>query len=115
MAWPVTIEAEKVLIREGEDSQSMYLVQAGKLKVTRKDGDQEVILGYIGPGEMVGEMSFLDQQPRSATVRAVEDSKLIQIPVKTIEELYKSQPPWFEAFIKNIVNRIRQSDAKIRI
>ena len=115
MAWPVDIEANKILIREGEDSHSMYLVQEGTLVVTRKEGDQDVILGYIHSGELVGEMSFLDQQPRSATVKAVTDCKLAQIPHRTIEEVLNSQPKWVDVFIKTLVTRIREADAKIKI
>ncbi len=115
MAWPVDIEAGKILIREGEDSHSMYLVQEGQLVVTRKDGDKDVILGHIHSGELVGEMSFLDQQPRSATVKATTDCKLVQIPLRTIEEVLKTQPEWVEVFIKTLVGRIRKADAKIKI
>lgn len=115
MAWPVEIEADKILIREGEDSQSMYLVMEGKLVVTKMAGEKDVILGYINAGEMVGEISFLDQKPRSATVRAVTDSKLIQIPLKTIEDIYQAEPPWLEAFIRTLAGRLRKSEEKIKI
>jgi len=83
--------------------------------VTRKDGDKDVILGYINEGEIVGELSFLDQQPRSATVKAVKDCKLVQIPLKTIEQVFQTTPPWLEAFIKTMVARIRKADARIKI
>ncbi len=115
MAWAVQIEADKILLHQGEESHSMYLLQEGQMIVTRKDGDENVILGYIHSGELVGEMSFIDQQPRSATVRAVTDCKLFQIPLKTVEEVLKTQPAWFEAFIKTLAGRIREADSRIRI
>ena len=115
MAWPVTLQADKILLSEGEESHSMYLLQEGQLIVTRKDGDKEVTLGYINPGEIVGELSFLDQEPRSATVRAVKECKLAQIPLKTIDEIFKSQPPWLEAFIKTLAKRIRNADSRIKV
>ena len=73
------------------------------------------IVAMIHSGELVGEMSFIDQQPRSATVRAVTDCKLFQIPLKTVEEVLKTQPAWFEAFIKTLAGRIREADSRIRI
>jgi len=115
MAWPVTLQADKILLSEGEESHSMYLLQEGQLIVTRKDGDKEVTLGYINPGEIVGELSFLDQEPRSATVRAVKECKLAQIPLKTIDEIFKSQPQWLEVFIKTLVKRIRHADSRIKV
>ena len=115
MAWPVTLSAKQVLVREGEDSQSMYLLQDGELLVTKMNGNEETVLGVIRAGELVGELSFLDQKPRSATVTAITDCKLIQIPRKTIEEVLGSQPPWISAFIKTLAGRIREADKKIRI
>ncbi len=115
MAWPVTLSADQVLLREGEESLSMYLLQEGELVVSKQDGDEHVILGYIHSGELVGELSFLDQKPRSATVRAVTNCKLIQIPQKTIDDMFKSQPPWLEIFIKTIVTRLRETNARIKI
>lgn len=115
MAWPVEIEANKILLREGEDSQSMYLLQSGQLVVLKTDGDREIILGHIHAGELVGEMSFLDQKPRSATVRSVTDCKLIQIPQRTIDEVLKTQPAWVTAFIKTLVGRIRAVDSRIKV
>lgn len=115
MAWPVSLAANKILLSEGEESHSMYLLQEGQLEVSRKDGDKEVILGFINPGEIVGELSFLDQAPRSATVRAVKDCKLAQIPLKTIEEVFKTQPPWLEVFIRTLVTRLRNADARIKV
>jgi CRP-like cAMP-binding protein len=115
MAWPVQLEANKTLIREGEESLSMYLVQEGELIVSKKDGDQDVVLGIIRAGELVGELSFLDQSPRSATVKAMTDCKLLQIPLKTLEEVMGSQPKWMDAFLKTLVIRIRQADQRIKI
>ena len=115
MAWPITLEANKVLLREGEESHSMYLLQEGQLKITKRTGDEEVLLGFIHSGELVGELSFLDQRPRSATVTAVTDCELIQIPLKVKEDVMKSTPKWMEAFIETLVVRIRQADEKIRI
>lgn len=115
MAWPVNITAKQVLVHEGEESQSMYLVQDGELLVTKMNGNEETVLGVIRPGELVGELSFLDRKPRSATVTAITDCKLIQIPRKTVEEVLASQPAWFDAFIEGLTGRIREADKKIRI
>lgn len=115
MAWPVNLTAKQVLVREGEESQSMYLVQDGELLVTKMNDTGETILGVIRAGELVGELSYLDQKPRSATVTAITDCKLIQIPRKTIEEVLTSQPPWIAALIQSLTQKIREADKKIRI
>ncbi len=115
MAWPVSLAAGKILVSEGEESHSMYLLQEGRLVVTIHDGEKDIILGFIDEGEIVGELSFLDQKKRSATVRAMTDCNLAQIPTKLMEEVFKNQPEWFEVFIKTLVARLRHADARIKI
>lgn len=115
MAWPVSLPADKILLSEGEQSHSMYLLMEGQLVVTKKVGNKDVVLAHINSGEVVGELSFLDQEPRSATVRAVSECKLVQIPLKTIDDIFKTQPEWLEVFIKTLVSRIRKTDSKINI
>lgn len=115
MGWNVNIEAGRTLLQEGEDSQSMYLVLEGELAVSRKEGDRDVVLGYVKAGELVGELSFLDKKPRSATVKALTDCKLFQIPQKTYDEIFEDQPRWLGAFVKTLAARIRKADERIKI
>ena len=80
------VAIDSVLIRQGEPTDALYLVLAGTLAVTA-DGaseppgepDSEPI-ARLGPGEIAGEMSFVDARPPSATVKAAEESLIWVIP-----------------------------------
>lgn len=115
MAWPIKLKANDILLREGEESLSMYLVQEGKLRITRMEGDKEILLGHAHAGEIVGELSFLDHARRSATVCAETDCLLFQVPSETMEKVLKANPPWLETFIKTLATRIRKADARIKV
>lgn len=115
MAKAVTLFTNEILLREGEHSNSMYWVQSGQLVVTKKRGAEEVILGHIYSGELVGEISFLDQEPRSATVKAISDCELIQIPQETIDGIFKTQPKWLEILVKTLAERLRKANARIKV
>ena len=115
MATQIKLQRNDILVREGEPSHSMYFVQSGELIVSRKDEGQDVILGIIRSGEIVGELSFLDEKPRSATVKAMSDCTLILIPRRMIEEIFQSQPKWFEVMIKTLTRRMRETDKKLKI
>ncbi len=70
----------RTIVSEGEPSQSLYLMLAGRAKVQRSDAEgKEVILAVIGPGEFFGEMSLIDEAPRSASVITVEPCDFIAI------------------------------------
>ena len=115
MANKISIKANQQLIREGERSKSMYWVQHGQLVVTKKHQNEEVILGHVREGELVGEISFLDQESRSATVTAVVDCELIEIPQETIDNIFKTQPKWLEILVRTLVERLRKANARIKV
>jgi CRP/FNR family transcriptional regulator, cyclic AMP receptor protein len=111
----VSLKTNQILIQEGEHSDSMYWIQSGQLVVTKKRGKEDVILGHIYTGELVGEISFLDQEARSASVQALTDCELIEIPRETIEQIYKSQPKWLEILVMTLAERLRKANARIKI
>jgi CRP-like cAMP-binding protein len=115
MANKVAIKANQILMREGEHSNSMYWVQQGQLIVTKKRLNEEVILGHIFEGELVGEISFLDKEIRSATVKALTDCELIEIPQETIDNIFKTQPKWLETLVMTLAERLRKANARIKI
>jgi len=89
------LEPGEVLIQEGKPAASVFLVLDGALSVVAQAaGNQEV--ARLRSGEIVGEMSFVDSRPPSATVRALEPSSLLAIPRRSLEERL-SQDAYFAA------------------
>ena len=74
---------------------------------------QEVMLGEIDMGELVGEMSFLDDLPRSANVRAKFDSEVLVIPHSKFLSVLDSQPRWFKSLMKTLSQRLRVANDRI--
>ena len=66
-----------VLFREGEPGKEMYVVQQGRVHVSKKAGEVEKILATLGPGEFLGEMSILNNKPRSATATCADASSRV--------------------------------------
>jgi CRP-like cAMP-binding protein len=112
------IKEGEVIINESEESHSMYWLKSGLLAVLKADSEHEgkfITLGNINPGELFGELSFLDEQPRSATVKALTDSIVIEIPKIKYADILKTQPKWMESMIKSLVERLRKTNNKVRI
>ncbi len=74
------IDAKEVLFRKGDPGKQLYGVLSGRLKVlaTGKDG-KELVFGVMGPGEVIGEVSLMDEDARSATVVALEKCELLTL------------------------------------
>ncbi len=72
----VTLKKGEVLFREGEQGEEAYLVVGGELEVFRSHGGKTQHLAVLGQGELIGEMSLIDNQPRMASVRATKHAQL---------------------------------------
>src|SRR5215216_1099015 len=71
---------DSVIFFENEEGDFFFMILEGRIKVTiLGDDGREVILSMLGEGDFFGEMALLDQEPRSATAIAVEDSELLSL------------------------------------
>lgn len=115
MSDKLCLKPEQYLLREGDESSAMYFLQSGTLSVLKRQGDMEKQIGTIYSGEVVGEMSFLDKQPRSASIKAITDCELMVIPSEKFDKVFKEQPNWYKALINTLLERLRKANARIRV
>ena len=94
-----------VLMREGDPSDSIFLLHSGKLKVfvERKQ------VGEIKIGELVGEMAFMNSAPRSATVIAATPCELSKVSRQEFERALQGLPPWLFQYIHTLAQRVRDA------
>jgi CRP/FNR family cyclic AMP-dependent transcriptional regulator len=109
------LSAEEYLMREGEESNEMYYLASGTLGVFKRKGDKEQQIGTIYSGELVGEMSFLDSEPRSATVKAIGDCELKVIPKQALKVYLDKQPKWYKALVQTLLDRLRRANQRVRV
>jgi CRP-like cAMP-binding protein len=93
------IRAGETLIREGEIDRSLYLLSEGRLEVLLGDA---LRLAVIEPGSVVGELAFLDGQPRSATIRALEDGEFVRLGFEGFEVLAAHYPELGRAILLDL-------------
>ncbi|NUM88893.1 MAG: cyclic nucleotide-binding domain-containing protein [Bdellovibrionales bacterium] len=103
-----------VLVKEGDSSNSMYWVQSGTLRLYKKKGSGFIELGVVHSGEVVGELSFLDNQPRSASVEALQPCDIIEIPRGKFEEFINTQPSWMKSLVQTLVKRLRSTNNRVK-
>ena len=111
----IKLEPNEFLMHEGEESTEMYFLQTGNLAVYKRRGDHQHQIGTIMAGELVGEMSFLDRNPRSATVKAISHSTLVVVPHEKFEQLMETHPKWFKALLHTLLDRLRKANARVKI
>ncbi|MCL6449626.1 MAG: DUF2225 domain-containing protein [Armatimonadetes bacterium] len=102
--------AGEIICREGEPGAEMYIILQGKVEIV-PGGDSPVTLAA---GDFFGEMALLDQLPRSATVRVVEDAILLVLTENNFKEVIGAEPLLALRIMKGMSARLRRLDEELR-
>jgi CRP/FNR family cyclic AMP-dependent transcriptional regulator len=108
-----TPPAGATLFREGEDANAMFVVINGEVEVLKKSKRSvEARVAVLGPGDWFGEMSIVDIQPRSATVRALAPSRLLRVSSADLDALYRHD---LRSYAIIILNLARELSRRLRV
>lgn len=102
------------LFREGDPSDAMYVIKTGRIAITKAKGSGEIILAEKVGGEMLGEMAFFDNKPRSAGAKAVQDTEIIALPFAALHAQFKTFPEWLKAMVRTINGQLRDANTRIK-
>lgn len=103
-------QAGDIIFKEGEPGSTMYIVWSGRVAVLKGDLDAPTVLGYRGVGEVIGEMALLENEPRSASVVALENVRLLNITRTSFERLLIENPAMGLDILSMLSARLRASD-----
>ncbi len=108
-----TPPAGATLFREGDDASAMFVVISGEVEVLKKSKRGiEARVAVLGPGDWFGEMSIVDVQPRSATVRALAPSRLLRVSAADLDALYRHD---LRSYAIIILNLARELSRRLRV
>jgi CRP/FNR family cyclic AMP-dependent transcriptional regulator len=103
-----------VVFFENEEGSSFFMIVEGRIKVTiLGDDGREIILSVLSSGDFFGEMALLDNEPRSATAIAVEDSELLVLNRSDFESAVADNSRVMQALIKTLTARLRKANHQI--
>jgi len=107
----INLARDQILFSAGDRGDGFYLLNDGLLKVmVISPSGSERILAILGPGALVGELSMIDDTPRSATVSAIRDSKLAFLSKADFNALSRSQPELNLYLMTLLARRLRDVD-----
>lgn len=98
----------EILAREGEPGDSLFLIRSGEVEIVKGGA----AIGRRGPGEWVGEMSLLDDAPRSATMRAGSEVEILELGHEDFTAILHRRPGLLRPLLRQIVSRLRESDER---
>lgn len=102
------LEKGQALINIGDKSDSVFIIKDGWVKIVIPDGKEgEIVLNHLGPGEFVGELSLIDQKPRSASVIALSTIDVLELSRQDFLDVLNGFPMMGLYVISNISSRMR--------
>jgi len=111
----ITLKAKDILFEEGDQSKSMYLIKNGAIRIFKRKGDGKIEIETLRAGQVVGELSFFDGQPRSASAESLVTSEVVEISRAALDSALSQAPEWLVTLIKTITSRLRSANNRIRI
>jgi hypothetical protein len=103
------------IIKEGEPGETMYMMVSGEVSVLKaQDGGHEIELDRMGSGDYFGEMALFEDQVRSATIRAEEETRLLVLHKREFGEIVREYPQIALHICKELSNRLRKLHAMVQ-
>ena len=95
------------IIHEGTTGSNAYLILSGSVEVFKKVGDEKLVLSRLVKGNIFGEMSLVDDKPRSATIVALEDTEVRILSRDRFESMLEQNPRAVIPLLKQVFQRVR--------
>lgn len=103
-----------LIFEEGDLGTDMFIVQQGKVAIVKEYKGREQQLAMLGQGDFFGEMSVLEDLPRTATARAVGACRLLQINGSTFDQMLRKNPEIAVRMMRKLSRRLRETDMRLR-
>ncbi len=103
---PAQLTKGSVMTRQGAAGGLAFIIVTGRAEVVRNGK----LLALLGPGDVVGELSLIDGQPRSATVTATSDLEVLELNRADLMKLMDKAPPVTRKLLESLARRVRDAD-----
>ena len=114
VAVPRSFDVGEVVFREGDDSDTCYLVRDGHARAVRSHPDGRTItLASFGPGDIFGELAMFDDEKRSATVEAVDDLRVVALLGPDMRRLLHRHPEISAKLLATVTRRLRAANERL--
>ncbi|MGH2466357.1 MAG: cyclic nucleotide-binding domain-containing protein, partial [Candidatus Limnocylindrales bacterium] len=111
---PVTAKAGERLLEEGTPGDDLFIVEEGDLEARRRSGRDEVVVGPISPGDVIGEMSVIEGGLRTASVVARTPARLQRLSREDFAAFLADRPSASLEILRTAMRRLRNTEAALQ-
>ena len=109
----IELKERDILFHEGDASESMYIVKSGSIAIKKKTPHKETLLAVIRSQQLIGEMSFFEKEPRTATAEALTKTVVIELPFQSLHKEFQNAPNWIKTLTQTMRERLKEASEKI--
>jgi hypothetical protein len=102
-----------LVFRDGEIGTEMYILRSGRVELVKQVGSEEHVIADLDKGDFFGEMAVLENLPRTATARVVEDAELICVNGSTFDQMIRSNMEIAVRMLRKFSSRLRAANREI--
>jgi CRP-like cAMP-binding protein len=111
---PRSFGAGEVVFREGDEGDTCYIVRVGQARAVREHSDgRSITLATFGPGEIFGELAMFDDERRSATVEAIDETEAMAILGADMRRLLRAHPDIAVKMLGGLAGRLRETNERL--
>jgi CRP/FNR family transcriptional regulator, cyclic AMP receptor protein len=114
VAVPRRFDSGEAVFREGDESDTCYVVRSGRARAVREHPDgRSITLAHFGPGDIFGELAMFDAERRSATVETLEETEVIAILGGDMRRLLREHPDIAVKLLQSLGRRLRETNERL--
>lgn len=107
------IPKDTILFYEGEIPDNMYVIKTGGFDIIKKIDGNDVVVSQAKEGQLIGEMALFDLKPRSATIKANQDSSVVVLPYVNLLDQMDKLPSWVKIVMRTLADNLRTTTEKL--
>ena len=112
--YTVEFDAGEFIFNEGDLGMEMYIIHEGKIEILKEIQGEQRQLAVLEKGDFFGEMSILEDLPRTAGARAIGEVKLLLINGATFDQMLRTNPEIAVRMMRKLSRRLRETDRRLR-
>jgi CRP/FNR family transcriptional regulator len=114
VAVPRRFRSGEIVFREGDSSDTCYVIRSGHARAVREHSDgRSITIAHFGPGDIFGELAMLDDERRSATIETLEPTEVVGILGPDMRRLLREHPEIAVKLIGALGRRLRETNERL--
>jgi CRP/FNR family cyclic AMP-dependent transcriptional regulator len=108
-----TFQDGQVIFKEGDNGDWIYILMDGEVELTNAEGNRKILIDVVMPGEIFGELSYIDKKPRSSTATAKGITEVGIVDREFFDREFNHLSGDFQKMLKTVTFRMRKANQKI--